>query len=68
VEVAGWNPGETVENAFGALIVVGQFVVDTVIVLAILGTPFVLVGWAIFAIIRRAWRRRSNRKVATAAE
>ncbi|MEM6282266.1 MAG: DUF4349 domain-containing protein [Chloroflexota bacterium] len=69
VEVAGWNPLDTVENAIGALIVAGQFLVDTVIVLAILGAPVLLVGWGVFAIMRRMWRRRrSNRTAATATE
>lgn len=68
VQVAGWSPGGTAQNALGVLVVVGQFVVDAAIVLAIVGVPIgavlVLAAW----IVRRVWRTvRGERKVTPAS-
>lgn len=57
---AGWNPGETAENALGALIRLAQFAVDTAITLVILVGPFAVVlgipAWWMWR------RRRQNRR------
>lgn len=67
VEVGGWNPLETAQNAFGALIVVGQFLVDTAIVIVILGVPFVVaIGVPVWA-LRRWWKRRRPQPAEEAA-
>ncbi len=56
VEVAGWNPLDTAANAFGTLLVTGQWLVDAVIVVAIVGLPLLIgVGVAVW-IVRRVWR------------
>jgi Domain of unknown function (DUF4349) len=52
---AGWNPGETVENAVSVLLGITQFVIDSAITLIIIGLPFALViGIPVWLI----WRRR----------
>ncbi len=53
VQVAGWNPLQTASNALGGLIVLGQFLADSVIVLAIFGVPL----GALFWVARRVTRR-----------
>lgn len=55
---SGWNPGETVENAVGALVRLLQFTVDFGISALILGLPFLLV---IGLPLRWFWRRYKNR-------
>lgn len=55
---AGWNPGETIENAVSVLIGVTQFVIDSAIMLVIIGLPFALV---IGVPVWLMWRRRKPR-------
>ncbi len=56
VQVANWNPLNTVADAFGALVVAGQFLVDSAITLAILGIPALAVLAAVVWVLRRVWR------------
>lgn len=64
VQSAGWNPGETVENALGSLLQTVQFIVDSAITLIITAGPFVvLLGVPVWMIWRR---RRNNRRSVTA--
>lgn len=67
VEVAGWSPLQTAQNAFGSLIVVGQFLADSVINLAILGVPALAVLVAVVWTARRVMRRLRGRNTVTPA-
>lgn len=69
VQVAGWSPGGTAQNALGVLVVIGQFVVDAAIVLVIVGAPMgVALGVVVWG-ARRVWRAvRGGRKVTPTAE
>lgn len=60
---AGWNPGETIENAVSVLIGVTQFVIDSAITILIIGLPFVLLIGVPVGLI---WRRR--RRMITARQ
>ena len=53
----GWNPGATAEGAVGALVGLLQFVVDAVIVLAIVGLPFALIVGVVYWLLRRLSQR-----------
>jgi hypothetical protein len=69
VQVAGWSPGGTAQNALGVLVVIGQFVVDAAIVLVIVGAPMgVALGVVVWG-ARRLWQAvRGGRKVTPTAE
>lgn len=56
VQVAGWNPGDTLQNAFGTLVRVGQFAVDAAIMLVIVGVPSLLLLSLVIVGLRRGWR------------
>ncbi|MBZ0302141.1 MAG: DUF4349 domain-containing protein [Anaerolineae bacterium] len=57
IQTIGWNPATTAENALGALVSVLQFLLDAVIVVAIVGVPLALIiglpSWLI-------WRTRKR--------
>lgn len=69
IEIAGWSPGNTAENAVGALVNVLQFLVDAVITIFIIGLPLVvLLGIPAWFIFRRLRRRRRASAGETRAE
>lgn len=73
VQVAGWNPLNTAADAFGALVVAGQWAVDSAITLVILGLPTLAILAALVWVLRRAWRavrggRRGGTVVTTEAQ
>lgn len=54
IEIAGWSPGNTAENAIGALVDILRFLVDAVITIIIIGLPLLLlVGLPAWFIFRR---------------
>ncbi len=58
IQIAGWSPGRTAENALAALINVLRFAADLLITIAILVLPLVLIfgapGWLVYrTLVRR---------------
>jgi hypothetical protein len=57
IQIAGWSPGRTAENALAALINVLRLAADLVITLAILVLPLLLIfgvpGWLIYRMLAR---------------
>ena len=61
-----WNPLRTAASAFGSLLIIGQNVTDFVIVIIIIGAPFVLVTGGLVWFVRRIWR--NTRRETTAPD
>jgi len=59
IQIAGWSPGRTVENALATLINVLQFGTDVFITVAVLVVPLALLVGVPLWFIRRALRRRA---------
>jgi hypothetical protein len=57
VSSSGWDPRRTAAQAFAVFRTIFSFVFDILIWAAIVIGPFVLVGWAVWALVRR--RKRS---------
>ena len=53
----GWNPLTTFRAAFGVFASIATVIIDTLIWLAVVIGPFVLLGLGLRALVRR-WRRR----------
>jgi uncharacterized protein DUF4349 len=57
IQIAGWSPGRTAQNAIAALVNLLQWLADMAITLAIIGIPLVLIiglpGWFIWRRLRR---------------
>lgn len=57
---AGWDPRRTLQAATAVFIRIFGFLADVLIWLVVVGSPFVLAGWGIYALVRRL-RSRSSR-------
>jgi hypothetical protein len=56
VTTNGWNPARTFERAFGVVASIFQVVADVLIWVIVVGGPFALVGWGVWALLRRVRR------------
>lgn len=60
IQIAGWSPGRTAEEAIAALISILRSLADVLIVLVIVGVPLALVvgipAWFIYRVLRRSRR------------
>lgn len=63
VQIVGWSPGHTVENALATLVNVLQAGADLVITVAVLVVPLGLIALIPLWFVRRAWKRRNARQI-----
>jgi hypothetical protein len=54
--LTGWNPGRTIESAFGVFVTIFGFIADILLWVLIVFGPFALVGWIVWVIVRRVRR------------
>jgi hypothetical protein len=66
IQIVGWSPGRTVENALATLVNILQSGADVLITAAVLVVPLGLVALIPVWFIRRAWRRRAQRSISAA--
>ena len=66
IQIAGWSPGRTVENALASLVNILQGAADLLITVIVLVIPLALVILLPLWFIRRTLRRRATRVTSAA--